>query len=262
MLVASRLAQLSALRNLMDRLSHILFDFFGTLVFYSESRIEQGYSRSYDLIVANGSDMTYSAFLNQWDRMFREFEELSLASQVEFSMTDLCECFLQGILGNSLNLELIASFRDTYLEEWSQGVTYIAGVNKMLADLAAKYALVLVTNTHHAGLVQRHLQGSGIERYFMHVITSVEHGRRKPDSSIFEHALQVSNCQKERALFVGDSYSMDYEGARAAGLPCLLIDPNQRHNIPNLLRLNGILDLPSAISRANQSFQRSGKAAR
>ena len=84
-----------ALRNLMDRFSHILFDFFGTLVFYSESRVEQGYSRSYDLIVANGSDMTYSAFLNQWDRMFREFEELSVTSQVEFSMTDLCECFLQ-----------------------------------------------------------------------------------------------------------------------------------------------------------------------
>ncbi len=246
----------------MDRLSHILFDFFGTLVFYSESRVEQGYSRSYDLIVANGSDLTYSAFLNQWDRMFREFEELSVASQVEFSMTDLCECFLQGILGSSLKLELIASFRDTYLEEWSQGVTYIAGVNEMLADLASKYTLVLVTNTHHAGLVQKHLQDSGMEQYFMHVITSVEHGRRKPDRSIFEHALQVSNCKKETALFVGDSYFIDYEGARVAGLPCLLIDPNQRHSIPNPHRLNGILNLPSAISRANHSFQRPGKAAR
>ena len=246
----------------MEKLSHILFDFFGTLVSYSESRIEQGYSRSYNLIVANGSDMTYSVFLNQWDKMFRQFEELSAVSQVEFSMTGLCQCFLQGILGKSPNSELIDSFRDTYLEEWSKGVTYIPGVNEMLANLSAKYRLVLVTNTHHAGLVQMHLQDSGMERYFIHVITSVEHGRRKPDRSIFEHALQVSNCQKERALFVGDSYSMDYEGARAAGLPCLLIDPNQRHNIPNLHRLNGILDLPSAISRANQSFQRSGKAAR
>ena len=204
----------------MDRLSHILFDFFGTLVLYSESRVEQGYSRSHDLIVANGSDMTYSVFLSQWDRMFREFEEVSVASRVEFSMTDLCECFLQGILGNSLNSELIASFRDTYLEEWSQGVTYIPGVNEMLADLAAKYTLVLVTNTHHAGLVQKHLQNSGMEQYFKHVITSVEHGRRKPNRSIFAHALQVSNCQKATALFVGDSYSIDYEGARAARLPC------------------------------------------
>ncbi len=147
-------------------------------------------------------------------------------------------------------------------EEWSQGVTYIAGVNEMLADLASKYTLVLVTNTHHAGLVRKHLQDSGMEQYFMHVITSVEHGRRKPDRSIFEHALQVSNCKKETALFVGDSYFIDYEGARVAGLPCLLIDPNQRHSIPNPHRLNGILNLPSAISRANHSFQRPCKAAR
>jgi putative hydrolase of the HAD superfamily len=238
----------------MERLSHILFDFFGTLVSYSESRIEQGFSRSYNLIVANGSDMTYSVFLNQWDRMFRQFEALSAVSQVEFSMTDLCQCFLQGILGKSPDSELIASFRDTYLKEWSKGVTYIPGVNEMLANLSAKYRLVLVTNTHHAGLVQKHLQDSGMERHFIYVITSVEHGKRKPDRSIFEHALQVSNCPKEAALFVGDSYSMDYEGARAAGLPSLLIDPNQEHRIPNSHRLNRILDLPSAILQANQSF--------
>lgn len=237
----------------MERLSHILFDFFGTLVSYSESRIDQGYSRSYKLIIENGSDLTYPDFLSQWDRMFSEFEEQSTASQDEFSMTELCECFFQQIFRKSLSSELIASFRDIYLEEWSQGVIYISGVNEMLDELAENYTLVLVTNTHHAGLVKKHLHGSGMERHFTHVITSVEHGRRKPDRSIFEHALQVSNCQKGTALFVGDSYFLDYEGARAAGLSCFLIDPNQRHHIPNSHRLNGILDLPSAISRANHA---------
>lgn len=234
----------------MQNLTHILFDFFGTLVSYSESRIEQGYPRSYKLIVVNGSDISYSAFLKQWDRMFSEFEELSAVSQVEFSMTALCECFLQRILGKSLSSESIASFRDTYLEEWSQGVTYISGVNEMLAELATKYTLVLVTNTHHAGLVQKHLHGSGMERHFMHVITSVEHGRRKPDRSIFDHALQVSNCQKETALFVGDSYPHDYEGAQSAGIPCLLIDPANSYGVPHSHRLKGILDVSSTICRA------------
>lgn len=234
----------------MDILSHILFDFFGTLVSYSESRIEQGYSRSYNLIVENGSDLIYSDFLNLWDRMFIKFEEQSTASHDEFSMAELCECFLHKTLGKIPSFELIASFRDTYLDEWSQGVTYITGVNEMLEKLAENYTLVLVTNTHHAGLVHKHLHSSGMERYFIHIITSVKYGRRKPDPSIFEHALQVSNGQKKTSLFVGDSYFLDYEGARAAGLPCLLIDSNQRHRIPNSHRLDGILDLPSAIFRA------------
>jgi putative hydrolase of the HAD superfamily len=177
-------------------------------------------------------------------------------------MTELCECFFQQILGKSLRSELIASFRDTYLEEWSQGVTYIPGVNEMLAELSTKYKLILVTNTHHAGLVQKHLHGSGMGQYFMHVITSIEHGRRKPNHSIFERALQVCNCQKETALFVGDSYPLDYEGARSAGLPCLLIDPTHSYDVPDSHRLKGILDVSSTILRANKANQIDAKKRR
>ena len=239
--------------SLMQNLTHILFDFFGTLVSYSESRVEQGYSRSYKLIVDNGSDFTYQAFLNEWDQLFREFEQRNSASQNEFSMTELCEYFFRQSLKIVPDFELVASFRDTYLDEWSRGVTYISGVNEMLDALSANYTLVLVSNTHHAKLVQDHLRKSGMERYFDYVITSAEHGRRKPSRSIFEHALHSSNGLKEAALFVGDSYALDYQGAIAAGIPCLLIDPAKRYDVPNYLRLNGILDLPSALLLANHA---------
>lgn len=235
----------------MQRLTHILFDFFGTLVLYSESRIEQGYAHTYKLFTDNGSELNYSAFLWEWDRLFSEFEQRSAASQNEFSMTEICECFLRRTLGKSYRFELVASFRDTYLEEWSRGVTYILGVNEMLDALAAKYTLVLVSNTHHAELVHYHLQSSGMDRYFEYVVTSVEYGRRKPSRSIFEHALHVSNGQKETALFVGDSYVVDYDGARAAGLACLLIDPIQRYGVPSSHRLDTVLDVPPLCFKAS-----------
>jgi putative hydrolase of the HAD superfamily len=236
----------------MQRLSHILFDFFGTLVLYSESRTEQGYGHTYKLLVDNGSELTYSAFLCEWDRLFSEFEQRSAESQDEFSMTEICEYFLRQTLGKLYKFKSVASFRDTYLEEWSRGVTYIPGVNEMLDVLAAKYTLVLVSNTHHADLVHYHLQSSGMDACFEYVITSVEHGRRKPSRSIFEHALNVSNGQKETALFVGDSYAADYEGAKAAGLACLLIDPDQRYDVPKSRRLEAVVDVPLAISRINK----------
>ena len=72
-----------------------------------------------------------------------------------------------------------------------------------------------------------------MERYFDYVITSVEHGKRKPSRSIFEHALHASNGLKETALFVGDSYALDYKGALSAGIPCLLIDPEKHYDVPN-----------------------------
>jgi putative hydrolase of the HAD superfamily len=236
---------------LKQNLTHILFDFFGTLVTYSESRVE--HSQSYKLLVDNGSAITYQTFLNEWDRLFGEFEQQSALSLNEFSMTEICECFTRKILGKAPKFELIESFRDTFISEWSQGVNYILGVNEMLDALSANYTLVLVSNTHHAKLVQDHLRNSGMERYFDYVITSVEHGRRKPSRSIFEHALLSSNGLKEAVLFVGDSYVLDYQGALAAGIPSLLIDPEKRYDVPNSLRLNGILELPSAKLLANQA---------
>jgi putative hydrolase of the HAD superfamily len=88
----------------MQNLTHILFDFFGTLVSYSESLVEQGYSRSYKLLVDNGATFTYQAFLNEWNRLFGEFEQQSSLSHNEFSMTGICECFVRKILGKPQNL--------------------------------------------------------------------------------------------------------------------------------------------------------------
>ena len=112
-----------------QNLTHILFDFFGTLVAYSESRVEQGYSQSYKILIDNGSAFTYQAFLNEWDRLFGEFEQQSTLSHNEFSMTEICECFMRESLGITPKSELVESFRDTYLSEWSRGVKYISGVN-------------------------------------------------------------------------------------------------------------------------------------
>jgi putative hydrolase of the HAD superfamily len=240
---------------MIQNLTHILFDFFGTLVTYSESRVEQGYSKSYKILIDNGSALTYQAFLKEWDRLFGEFEQQSTLSNNEFSMTEICECFMRKSLGITPKFELVESFRDTYLSEWNQGVKYISGVNEMLDVLSANHTLVLVSNTHHAKLVQDHLRISGMEKYFQSIITSVEYGIRKPSRLIFEHALLSSNGQKETALFVGDSYTLDYKAALSAGIQCLLIDPAKRYDVPNFHRLNGILDLASAIKSIQQILE-------
>ena len=48
--------------------THVLFDVFGALVTYSESRTEQGFSRSHELLRTAGVDVPYSRFLEAWAR--------------------------------------------------------------------------------------------------------------------------------------------------------------------------------------------------
>jgi putative hydrolase of the HAD superfamily len=236
----------------MTKLTHILFDFFGTLVAYSPDHIGEGYARSYQLLVEQGVDLTYEAFVTAWDSLFQEFERQGQTTLTEFSMTDLCHHFWQHTLGQQtlgrpVDTAVVATFRDTYLAEWSRGVRQIPGVKEMLATLAGRYTLVLLSNTHHAQLVHQHLRQGEINACFQQVVTSVEFGRRKPSSRIFAHALQLAGVGPETAVYVGDSYQADYLGASNAGLRCLLIDPRRQHDIPETHRLNNILDLPTAL---------------
>jgi putative hydrolase of the HAD superfamily len=223
--------------------THVLFDFFGTLVRYSESRVEQGYGGSHRILAQSGSRLAYTDFLDEWVHTCEEFDRRAEASLDEYSMTDVCAEFLRRALPATPHPEVVAAFRDAYLDEWNKGVGYIAGVNALLADLACRHTLVLVTNTHHAALVHGHLEAMGVGQHFHSVVTSVEHGKRKPSPAIFLDALARSHGRAAEAVYVGDSYAADYQGAAGAGLRCLLLDPRRVHDVPAADRLVDILEL-------------------
>lgn len=98
----------------MAILTHVLFDFFGTLVAYSESRVEQGFQRSYEVLVTAGTQVDYSGFLERWSGTFEEFEMRAQHSLDEYSMNDVCEKFRQQVLPQPPDPDVIARFRDAY----------------------------------------------------------------------------------------------------------------------------------------------------
>jgi putative hydrolase of the HAD superfamily len=232
----------------MAPLTHVLFDFFGTLVRYSDSLVEQGFQGSYEVLVSAGASLDYENFLEQWSSTFNEFEARAQLSLDEFSMEEVCGAFLDGVLPHSPDGEVVTRFRDIYLLEWSTGVQYIAGLSALLADLSQRYTLALVTNTHRAELVSKHLRAMGAEECFDVVITSVEHGKRKPHSTIFEEALEQSGGRPNTAVHIGDSYSTDYLGATRAGLAGLLIDPSRRYKVPEAHRMDHVLEIPQILA--------------
>jgi putative hydrolase of the HAD superfamily len=229
--------------------THLLFDFFGTLVAYSESRVEQGFRESHALLVERGADSDYAGFLERWEASFEELEARARDSGDEYSMDAVCEQFLRRALPAVPDQRSIELFRDTYLKEWNKGVRYIPGVREMLAELAQSFTLVLVTNTHHAELVHGHLQAMDVARYFANVVTSVQHGKRKPSSCIFERALALSCGKRDASVYIGDSFAADYVGASNAGLRCLLIDPEQRYDLPDAHRLAHVLEVRARVAQ-------------
>lgn len=231
----------------MQVTTHVLFDFFGTLVEYSSSRTEQGYARSFALLRDAGFRHGYEDFLSLWSQVSSELDRAAEASFREFSMADLADVFLERALGRGaagLGPRLV----ETYLAEWNTGVRYRAGVVELLVDLSRRFTLGIVTNTHHAQLVPSHLAHMEIADLFAVVVTSVEHGRRKPAPEIFQDALGALGAAAASSIYVGDSYEADYRGATGAGLPALLIDPHSRAPVPDCDRLTSLFELESRLA--------------
>jgi len=55
-------------------------------------------------------------------------------------------------------------------------------------------------------------------------ISSFHHGHTKPHASIFQAVLDLLGVQAADTLMVGDTISDDIEGARALGMPAILLD--------------------------------------
>jgi len=70
----------------------------------------------------------------------------------------------------------------------------------------------------------RILDGLDLRRYFDSITISSEAGFAKPSPLIFAAALEAVGVEPGEAAHVGDSETMDFEGAQGAGLRAILID--------------------------------------
>jgi len=74
------------------------------------------------------------------------------------------------------------------------------------------------------------------------VLISAAVGVRKPGEGFFRAVARAAECSVSDVLFVGDDFGNDYEGATAAGMPAVLLDPHNRypdvpHRIASLIEL-------------------------
>ena len=226
--------------------THILFDFFGTLVNYSKAPIGKGFETTFLHLEQAGFESGYDTFIQLWSQLYHEMDGEALLSHREFSMDDLALALIERAVG-SHDPVLAKSIAATYVTEWNRGVTYLPGLDSLLSALSENYVLGVVSNTHEEALVPDHLVTMGVSGLFKTVITSVEFGIRKPNRAIFDHAVAVMNTTPEQCIYVGDNYEADFRGANAAGIRAYLIDPQSDAPIPPEARIDSVHSLTAHV---------------
>jgi putative hydrolase of the HAD superfamily len=88
--------------------------------------------------------------------------------------------------------------------------------------------------------------GMPLFAHFSHWAISAEIGWRKPAPEFFAAACARARQAAPRILLVGDDRENDYDGALAAGLQAVLVDPDNCY--PSTVRISRLCDLPALLS--------------
>ncbi len=88
-------------------------------------------------------------------------------------------------------------------------------------------------------------RGRGVEMDA--ILDSSAVGVAKPDPRIFEIALERLGVTADRAIHVGDTPAADVEGARAAGITPVLIDPYDDHPTATVRRVPSLAALAAVM---------------
>jgi putative hydrolase of the HAD superfamily len=118
----------------------------------------------------------------------------------------------------------------------------VRGAARTLAGLRQRGLRTAVVSNAD-GRVQAILATLGLAAHLSLVLDSHLEGVEKPDPEIFRRALSRLGVAPARAAYVGDIYSIDVVGARAAGLTPILLDPTDGYADADCPRLRSLEEL-------------------
>lgn len=224
-------------------MTDLIFDFFGTLVNYTPDVAGKEFVQSHEYLLSQGFPIGYQAFLDGWSEAFSQLEQQAQRDYREYHMRDGARRFFTNVFDIAVSPTVCDTFVALFINEWNRGVTYHPNIKGFLIELAEIYRLSIITNTHYPALIDDHLAAMEISHLFSLVTKSVDHGLRKPHPQIFNDTLARLSIAAGLAIYIGDNFEADYQGANGVGLRCLLIDSERRHLNLGADRIDHLYDL-------------------
>lgn len=132
---------------------------------------------------------------------------------------------------------------------------FFDGVKELLGELRGKYRTVVLSNGPLYSQEPK-AEKVAMDEHVDRVVLAGAHPWSKPDPRIFEFVLREEGVDAHDTLHVGDSLGSDIAGAKAAGIPCVWINPGEKsHPVeisPDYI-LKSVLELPSLLQKIEKT---------
>ena len=127
---------------------------------------------------------------------------------------------------------------------WDQ---ILPGTYETLQRIGGEWPIAVISNAD--GRIVHVLRRCGIADCFRNITDSGVVGSEKPHPAIFEAALREMQAKPSESVYVGDMYSIDYLGARNAGMEAVLFDAAGAYRDRDLPRVESLTELESWLKR-------------
>jgi HAD superfamily hydrolase (TIGR01549 family) len=186
--------------------------------------------------------------LEQWQalerRTKREFDDGMQAGRVNRSFWWTFHTHLLEDLGKD------TAVRDQLVENTQNSANWdqiLPGTREALERIAQQFRIAVISNAD--GGIERILSRCGIADCFESITDSGIVGIEKPRAEIFEAALNQMKARAEQSRYVGDVYSVDYLGARNAGMDAVLLDVSGAYRERGVARVESLAQLESWLQQ-------------
>jgi putative hydrolase of the HAD superfamily len=178
-------------------------------------------------------------------RTKHEFDQGMIKGKVDHGFWWTFHTYLlqeRNALNDGVRDALIANTQNS--ANWDQ---ILPGTRDALERLRCDYAIAVISNAD--GKIDAVLQHSGIVDCFDSITDSGNMGQEKPHPAIFEAGLREMKAEPAESLYVGDVYSVDYVGARNAGMQAVLFDVAGAYRERELPRVESLGQLEDWLKR-------------
>jgi len=181
--------------------------------------------------------------LAQWQALERrtkhEFDAGMMGGKVDHGFWWTFHTYLLqevNSLDNQVRDKLVENTQNS--ANWDQ---IVPETREVLQRIRRDYGIAVISNAD--GHIDAVLQRCGICDCFASITDSGIVGHEKPHPAIFEAALRDMKADPAESLYVGDVYSVDYVGARQAGMEAVLFDVAAAYRTREIPRVESLPEL-------------------
>ena len=187
--------------------------------------------------------------LEAWQALERrtkhEFDEGIMEGKIDHGFWWTFHTYLlQGLnaMDDGIRNSLVENTRIS--ANWDQ---ILPGTRQALDRLRKEYSIAVISNAD--GKIDAVLRRCGILDCFQSITDSGNVGCEKPHPAIFAAALREMKADAAESLYVGDVYSVDYVGARQAGMQAVLFDVAGAYRERNFPRVESLAELENWLQK-------------